>query len=153
MLALLSTGLYFGGLAYFKLAADGMPPLRGDRPHRLAAALLGSRLWATGAVVLGGGATVQVAALTGLTPVEAQPMFLAGLAVLLVFAVPILGERLGLREWGCVLLLAAATLLFARDASFGAPLGAATFRTRRGPRRPAPRASWRWCCPRCSRRR
>jgi hypothetical protein len=115
-LAVLSTGIYFCGLTYFKLAAADMPTLQGDRPWQLARALLGSRPWLAGAVFLGVGAIVQTAALTGLTLFQAQPMFLAGLALLLVLAILILRERLSLREWGCVLILGGATFLFAHAA-------------------------------------
>ncbi|MFB4311241.1 hypothetical protein [Actinomadura sp. GTD37] len=111
-LAVLSTAIYFSGLAHFKLAAARMPPLSGTRTWSLAATLLTSRTWITGAALLGVGAAVQTAALTGLSLVEALPMFLAGLGVLLILAVPVLGERLTPREWGCALLLAAATVLF-----------------------------------------
>ncbi|MFA1549808.1 hypothetical protein [Actinomadura chokoriensis] len=118
-LAVLSTGIYFSGLTYFKLAAPQMVPLRGDRPWRLVRELLGNRTWLAGATVIGVGATVQATALTGLSLHQAQPMFLAGLGILLVLAVPILRERLTPREWGCVALLAAAAFLF----SFGSPAG------------------------------
>ncbi|MFG2249212.1 hypothetical protein [Spirillospora sp. NPDC048823] len=113
-LAFLSTGIYFSGLTYFKMATTGMPLLQGSRPWHLTRTLLTSRTWITGAVVLGVGAIVQLTALTGLSLFEALPMFLAGLGVLLVFAVPILGERLTLREWGCVVLLVGATVLLVR---------------------------------------
>ncbi|NKZ02835.1 hypothetical protein [Actinomadura latina] len=116
-LAALSTGIYFSGLTYFKLAAAEMRPLRGDRPLLLTRELLGSRTWLAGASVLGVGAAVQVAALTRLSLFQAQPMFLAGLAILLVLAIPVLRERLTPREWGCVALLAIATALFAHAAS------------------------------------
>ncbi|WP_243716041.1 hypothetical protein [Actinomadura darangshiensis] len=112
-LALLSTTVYFAGLVYLKLAATAMPPLSGRRPWRLTRALLRSRVWLAGAAIVAVGAGVQAAALTRLTLLQAQPMLLAGLAVLVVLTVPLLGERLTLREWGCVVLLAAATALFA----------------------------------------
>lgn len=56
---------------------------------------------------------------TGLTFLKIA-MFLAGTGLLIVLAVPVMGERLTLREWGCVVVLAAATALFA-DASAGGP--------------------------------
>ncbi|MEU8120472.1 hypothetical protein AB0C21_17325 [Spirillospora sp. NPDC049024] len=123
-LPFLSTGIYFCGLAWCKMAAAAMPPLRGDRPWRLAWALAGSRMWFFGAVVIGAGAAVQTAALHGLSLFQAQPMLLAGLSILLVLAVPVLRERLTPREWACVALLAAATALFVHAAPTGqdAPL-------------------------------
>jgi hypothetical protein len=117
-LAVLSTTVYFAGLVYLKLAATAMPPLSGRRPWHLTRTLLTSRIWAAGAAIVAVGAGVQTAALTEISLVQAQPMLLAGLAVLLVLTVPLLGERLTAREWGCVLLLAAATALFA-DVSHG----------------------------------
>ncbi|MER6816821.1 hypothetical protein ABT299_46835 [Spirillospora sp. NPDC000708] len=119
-LAVLSTGIYFTGLTLLKIAASGMPPLAGDRPVHLARTLLTDRTWLAGATVVAVGACVQAASLTGLTLVRAQPMFLAGIGLLIVLAVPVMGERLTLREWGCAAVLAAATALFA-DASDGAP--------------------------------
>ncbi|WP_243713278.1 hypothetical protein [Actinomadura sp. 6K520] len=127
LLAFLSTGVYFAGLAFFKLAAAGMGPLRGSRPRHLARTLLTSRTWVAGAAVLGVGAALQVAALTGLPLFEAMPMFLAGLGVLLVLAVPILGERPTPREWGCVaLLVVAAVLLVRATPGSRAPVGIET---------------------------
>ncbi|GAA0546445.1 hypothetical protein [Actinomadura livida] len=111
LLAFLSTGVYFAGLAFFKKAAAEMPPLQGSRPWHLARTLLTSGAWVTGAAVLGAGAAVQVAALTGLSLSEALPLFLAGLGVLVALAVLVLGERLTAREWGCAGLLAAAAVL------------------------------------------
>ena len=125
MLAFLSTGIYFSGLTYFKMAATGMRPLQGSRPLHLTWTLLTSRTWITGAIVLGVGAAVQVAALSGLSLFEALPMFLAGLGVLLLLAVPVLGERLTPREWGCVVLLAAATVLLVRATPAGHATAAA----------------------------
>jgi hypothetical protein len=119
-LAVLSTGIYFTGLAFLKIAAAGMPPLAGDRPVHLARTLLTDRTWLAGGTVVAVGACVQAASLTGLTLVRAEPMFLAGIGLLIVLAVPVMGERPTFREWGCVLVLAAATALFA-DASDGAP--------------------------------
>ncbi|MBO2439049.1 hypothetical protein J4557_16135 [Actinomadura nitritigenes] len=119
-LAVLSTGIYFTGLTFLKIAASGMPPLAGDRPVHLARTLLTDRTWLAGGTVVAVGACVQAASLTGLTLVAAQPMFLAGVGLLIVLAVPVMGERLTLREWGCVVVLAAATALFA-DAAAGGP--------------------------------
>ncbi|MFB4295183.1 hypothetical protein [Actinomadura sp. NTSP31] len=119
-LAVLSTGIYFTGLTFLKIAATAMPPLAGDRPVHLARTLLTDRTWLAGGTVVAVGACVQAASLTGLTLVKAQPMLLAGIGLLIVLAVPVMGERLTLREWGCVLVLAAATALFA-DAADGPP--------------------------------
>ncbi|MBO2453877.1 hypothetical protein J4573_42775 [Actinomadura barringtoniae] len=118
-IAVLSTGIYFAGLVYFKLAAERMHPLAGNHPWQLAAQLLQDRVWLVGASFLLVGACVQAAALTGLSVVSAQPMFLAGLGMLLILGLGVLGERLTLREWGCVLILAAAAAMFG-EASDGA---------------------------------
>ncbi|MEU8800643.1 hypothetical protein [Spirillospora sp. NPDC048819] len=125
-LAVLSTGIYFSGLAYFKMAAANMRPLRGDRPWMLTREMLSSGTWFTGATVLAVGAAVQVAALSGLSVLKALPMFLVGVVVLLVLAIPILGERLTPREWGCVLLLAGATALFVQTGAAAHPPAEAT---------------------------
>src|SRR5690606_829061 len=73
-----------------------------------------SKRWIAGSAVIGTGAAAQVMALTGLRLLEALPMFLAGLGVLLLLAVVVLGERLTPREWGCAALLAAAAFLLLR---------------------------------------
>lgn len=114
LLAFLSTGAYFAGLALFKSAASSMPTLEGSRPRHLTRTLLTSKRWITGSAVIGTGAAAQVMALTGLRLLEALPMFLAGLGVLLLLAVVVLGERLTPREWGCAALLAAAAFLLLR---------------------------------------
>jgi hypothetical protein len=110
-LAILSTCFYFAGLASFKTAAAGMPPLGGTRPRQLMREALADPLCYLGGVLILAGAVVQAVALTRLTTVEAQPMLLAGLVMLLLLGM-MMGERLTLREWGCVLLLALATALF-----------------------------------------
>ncbi|SEG08509.1 hypothetical protein SAMN04489712_103157 [Thermomonospora echinospora] len=114
LLAILSTCLYFSGLVYFKVSTAHMPALGGLRPRQLARELAGDRTWTAGAALVGTGACVQAAALARLSICQAQPMFLAGLVALVLLAVVALGERLTPREWGCVLLLAAATILFVR---------------------------------------
>lgn len=114
LLAFLSTGAYFAGLALFKSAASSMPTLEGSRPRHLTRTLLTSKRWIAGSAVIGTGAAAQVMALTGLRLLEALPMFLAGLGVLLLLAVVVLGERLTPREWGCAALLAAAAFLLLR---------------------------------------
>jgi len=80
LLAFLSTGAYFAGLALFKSAASSMPTLEGSRPRHLTRTLLTSKRWIAGSAVIGTGAAAQVMALTGLRLLEALPMFLAGLA-------------------------------------------------------------------------
>lgn len=72
LLAVVSTCLYFSGLIYFKMAATGMPPLRGYQPWRLARELLGDRTWIAGAALLGVGAYVQVVTLSRLSVCQAQ---------------------------------------------------------------------------------
>ncbi|MFA1540577.1 hypothetical protein [Actinomadura monticuli] len=124
-LAVLSTGIYFSGLTYFKLAAPHMARLHGDRPLLLTRELLRNRTWLAGACVIGVGALVQATALTGLSLHQAQPMFLAGIPILLVFAVLILRERLTPREWGCVLILTVATCLFTDESPVGDAAGSA----------------------------
>src|SRR5688500_17266632 len=111
-LAVLSTGLYFTGQVYFKIAATDMPTLAGDRPWQLARVLLSHRTWCAGAAIIAVGACVQTVSLTRLSLVEAEPMFLAGLGVLFVLAMVVMGERLTPREWSSVVLLAVAAALF-----------------------------------------
>lgn len=116
IVAFLSTGACFVGMAFLKTATDRMPPLYGARPFALAAAMLSSPTWAIGFAVIGVGFGLQFIALTALPLSAVQPAMLAGLALLPVIAGIGLGERPGRREAVCMALGAAAIVLYARAA-------------------------------------
>ncbi|MFG2250722.1 hypothetical protein [Spirillospora sp. NPDC048823] len=117
IVAFLSTGICFVGMAFLKTATGNMPPLQGNRPFALAAAMLSSGIWAIGFAVIGVGFALQFTALSALPLSAVQPAMLAGLALLPLIAGIGLGERLGLREVVCLALAAAAIVLYARAAS------------------------------------
>ncbi|MES9538797.1 hypothetical protein [Actinomadura sp. NPDC000600] len=119
IVAFLSTGACFVGMAFLKTATNRMPSLYGARPFALAAAMLSSRTWAIGFTVVGVGFALQYTALTALPLSAVQPAMLAGLALLPLIAGIGLGERLGLREAVCMAFAAAAIVLYA-DAADGA---------------------------------
>ena len=116
IVAFLSTGACFVGMAFLKTATSRMPPLHGARPFALAAAMLSSPTWAIGFTVIGVGFGLQFTALMALPLSAVQPAMLAGLALLPLIAGIVLGERLGRREAVCMALAAAATVLYARAA-------------------------------------
>ncbi|TDE35696.1 hypothetical protein [Actinomadura sp. 6K520] len=116
IVAFLSTGACFVGMAFLKTATNDMPPLHGARPFALAAAMLSSPTWAIGLTVIGVGFGLQFTALTVLPLSAVQPAMLAGLAFLPLIAGIGLGERLGRREAVCMALGAAAIVLYARAA-------------------------------------
>lgn len=124
VVAVVASSAYLLGIGLFKVAADHMEPLRGTRPVRLALAMATSPIWCGGAVIAGAGLALQWAALSSLTLPAAQPAFVSGLVVLLLFATTRLGERLNLREWGCVALAGTAALMVALScADFGPAAG------------------------------
>ncbi|MBO2447623.1 hypothetical protein J4573_11035 [Actinomadura barringtoniae] len=116
IVAFLSTGTCFVGMAFLKTATDRMPPLHGARPFALAAAMLSSRTWAIGFGVIGLGFALQFVALTALVLPAVQPAMLAGAVLLPLIAAAGLGERLGRRELLCLVLAAVAVVLYARAA-------------------------------------
>ncbi|TDC84930.1 hypothetical protein [Actinomadura sp. 7K507] len=122
IVAFMSTGACFVGMAFLKTATDRMPPLHGARPFALAVAMLSSQTWAIGFAVIGVGFGLQFIALTALPLSAVQPAMLAGLALLPLIAGIGLGERPGIREALCLVLAAAAIVLYARAAG-----GAHTF--------------------------
>ncbi|MBW8487347.1 hypothetical protein [Actinomadura parmotrematis] len=119
--AFASSGVYWVGVALFKVAADRMPPLRGDRPAELLARMLAEPRWLVGAGVVLLGLVLQGLALHTLAIPQAQPVFLASLTVWLGIAVGWFAERLAAREWTAAALVAAGTAMLAATAPGGHP--------------------------------
>jgi multidrug transporter EmrE-like cation transporter len=111
--AFAATGLYYVGFAVFKVAAGRMAPLRGNQIPRLALTMLSSWIFLLGLVLVLGGLWLQIIALARIPLSEGVPIFVSGLVPLLVIAVVFFGERLALREWLGLALIAAAMLLIA----------------------------------------
>jgi multidrug transporter EmrE-like cation transporter len=114
-----ATALYYIGFAVFKVAADRMDPLRGSRPLHMALHILANWIFLVGLCLVLGGLSLQIVALSKIPLSEAVPIFVSGLVPLIVISVTLFAERLTLREWASLLLIAAAMLLLAL--SIGAP--------------------------------
>ncbi|MBA9004248.1 hypothetical protein [Thermomonospora cellulosilytica] len=119
-----ATGLYYVGFAVFKVAADRMEPLRGNRIPHMAWTILRSPVFLGGLVLVLGGLALQIIALGELTLGVAVPIFVSGLVPLLLIALAAFGERLCVREWLSMLLIAAAMLLIALSIGGSGPLTA-----------------------------
>lgn len=114
-----ATGLYYVGFAIFKLAADRMAPLRGNRIPHMAWAILTDWVFLAGLVLVLGGLGLQIVALGHLALGVAVPIFMSGTIPLLLIAMAFFGDRLTAREWLSVLLIGGAILLL--TASVGDP--------------------------------
>jgi multidrug transporter EmrE-like cation transporter len=101
-------------MALFRVAVRDMAPLSGVRAVNVLGQSLASGPWLWGATVMGLGVILQLLALGRLTVPEAEPAFVAGLVLLLVITRAFFGERLSPVEWGCLLLMAAGSVLVAR---------------------------------------
>ena len=82
------------GLIVEKRALDRLPPLDLRRPLQMARTLLGRPLWALGFVLLLFGAGLYTYGLALLPLSVAQPLFVVGLALVLVVAAVVLAEPL-----------------------------------------------------------
>ncbi|HEX2315187.1 MAG TPA: hypothetical protein VHJ17_15700 [Thermomonospora sp.] len=119
-----ATGLYYVGFAIFKVAADRMAPVRGHRIHHMAWVILTSPIFLAGLVLVLGGLSLQIVALGELALSVAVPIFVSGLVPLLLIAILGFGERLTVREWLSLALIAVAMLLIAGSIGTSAPIEA-----------------------------
>ncbi|GAA4233349.1 hypothetical protein GCM10022254_35620 [Actinomadura meridiana] len=108
-----ATGLYYLGFAVFKLAADRMAPLRGNRIPHMTWTILTDWVFLIGLAFVLGGLGLQIRALGGLPLSTAAPIFMSGIVPLLLIALLVFGERLTPREWLSPLLIGGAILLLA----------------------------------------
>ncbi|MQY07636.1 DMT family transporter [Actinomadura macrotermitis] len=115
-LALLATSTYYTAFVIFRAAALRMPPLRGSRPFHVARHMLTSPVWLAGGLILFPALVWEVVAFTAMPLAVAQPVFAVGLVLLVIYAVWVLGERLGVREWASVALFVLATVLIGLSA-------------------------------------
>lgn len=99
VLGLVSTVLYNAGFVLEKRALRDLPPLSMRRVGGLVWALATSKAWLTGFLVMGMGMACQVVVMSLVPLSVAQPIQLAGLALLVVFSSVFLGERITQREW------------------------------------------------------
>ena len=117
--AFVATALYYIGFAVFKVAADRMTPLRSNRIPHMIWHILSNWIFLIGLCLVLGGLSVQIVALKKIPLSEGVPIFVSGLIPLIIIAVVVFGERLTVREWISLSLIAAAMLLLAL--SIGAP--------------------------------
>jgi uncharacterized membrane protein len=111
VLGLIATVLYNAGFVLEKRALRDLPPLSMRRVGRLVWLLATSKAWLTGFLVMGMGMACQVVVMSRVPLSVAQPIQLAGLALLVVFSAVFLGERTTQREWAGLGVLALSLLL------------------------------------------
>ncbi len=111
VLGLIATVLYNAGFVLEKRALRDLPPLSMRRIGRLVRLLATSRAWLTGFLVMGLGMACQIIVMSLVPLSVAQPIQLAGLALLVVFSAVFLGERTTQREWAGLGVLGLSLLL------------------------------------------
>jgi drug/metabolite transporter (DMT)-like permease len=111
VLGLIATVLYNAGFVLEKRALRDLPPISMRRVGRLVRVLYTSRAWLTGFFVMGMGMACQIVVMSLVPLSVAQPIQLAGLALLVVFSAVFLGERTTPREWAGLGVLALSLLL------------------------------------------
>ncbi|MBO2462155.1 hypothetical protein [Actinomadura violacea] len=117
-----ATGLYYLGFAVFKLAADRMAPVRGNRILHMIWTIVSNWIFLLALAVVLGGLGLQIVALGKLPLSTAVPIFMSGVVPLLLIAMVFFGERLTAREWLSLLLIAAAILLLTASISGHEPI-------------------------------
>ncbi|MFA1547769.1 hypothetical protein [Actinomadura chokoriensis] len=120
-----ATGLYYLGFAVFKLAADRMPAVRGNRLPHMIWAIVSNWIFLVALGIVLGGLTLQILALANLPLSQAVPIFMSGMVPLLLIALVFFGERLTPREWLSLLLIGGAILLLTVSLSGDEPIGSA----------------------------
>lgn len=108
-----ASGLYYVGFALFKVAADRMAPVRGNRFLHMVATILSNWIFLIGLMLVLGGLALQIISLSLLAVSVAVPMFVSGLVPLLLISMIFFRERLMPREWLSLVLIAGAMLLIA----------------------------------------
>lgn len=120
-----ATGLYYLGFAVFKLAADRMAPLRGNRILHMIWTIVSNWIFLIALAIVLGGLGLQILALRMLPLSTAVPIFMSGMVPLLLIALVFFGERLTPREWLSLLLIGGAILLLTASLSGDEPIGSA----------------------------
>ncbi|MQY06228.1 DMT family transporter [Actinomadura macrotermitis] len=106
-----ATALYYVGFAGFKLAADRMPELRGNRILHMIWTILTSWVFLVALALVLGGLSLQILALSELSLGVAVPIFMSGVVPLLVIAMLFFGDRLTAREWLSLALIGVGIVL------------------------------------------
>ncbi|MFG2003389.1 hypothetical protein ACGFNU_29940 [Spirillospora sp. NPDC048911] len=106
-----ATGLYYIGFAIFKLAADRMEPVRGNRIPHLVWVILTNWIFLVGLALVLGGLSLQILALSKVSLGIAVPIFMSGLIPLIIISMIFFRERMTAREWLSLVLIGAAITL------------------------------------------
>ncbi|NUR31577.1 MAG: hypothetical protein HOV83_38025, partial [Catenulispora sp.] len=120
-----ATGLYYLGFAVFKLAADRMPAVRGNRIPHMVWTIVSNWVFLIALGIVLGGLGLQILALRNLPLSTAVPIFMSGIVPLLLIALVFFGERLTPREWLSLVLIGAAILLLTGSLRGDEPIGSA----------------------------
>ncbi|MFI0374151.1 hypothetical protein ACH35V_40370 [Actinomadura sp. 1N219] len=120
-----ATGLYYLGFAFFKVAADRMAPLRGNRILHMTWTIVSNWIFLIALAFVLGGLSLQIMALSKLPLSTAVPIFMSGMVPLLLIALVFFGERLTAREWLSLLLIGGAILLLTASLRADEPIGSA----------------------------
>ncbi|MFB4307217.1 hypothetical protein [Actinomadura sp. GTD37] len=120
-----ATALYYLGFAVFKLAADRMPAVRGNRILNMIWVIVSNWIFLIALGIVLGGLSLQILALRNLPLSQAVPIFMSGMVPLLLIALVFFGERLTAREWLSLVLIGAAILLLTASLSGDEPIGTA----------------------------
>ncbi|WP_243772271.1 DMT family transporter [Actinomadura barringtoniae] len=109
--AFVATGLYYVGFAIFKLAADRMEPIRGNRIPHMVWTIVSNWVFLLGLALVLCGLSLQILALSKESLGIAVPIFMSGVIPLIIISMIFFGERLTGREWLSLLLIAAGMAL------------------------------------------
>ncbi|MEV4003256.1 EamA family transporter [Actinomadura sp. NPDC049753] len=120
-----ATGLYYLGFAVFKLAADRMPAVRGNRIPHMVRTIVSNWVFLIALGIVLGGLGLQILALRHLPLSTAVPIFMSGIVPLLLIALVFFGERLTPREWLSLVLIGGAILLLTASLRGDEPIGSA----------------------------
>ncbi|TDC53356.1 hypothetical protein E1281_17725 [Actinomadura sp. KC345] len=120
-----ATGLYYLGFAVFKVAADRMAPVRGNRILHMIWTIVSNWIFLIALAIVLGGLSMQILALSRLPLSTAVPIFMSGIVPLLLIALVFFGERLTPREWLSLVLIGAAILLLTASLGGDGPISSA----------------------------
>ena len=120
-----ATGLYYLGFAVFKMAADRMTPVRGNRILHMTWTIVSNWIFLIALAIVLGGLSLQILALSRLPLSTAVPIFMSGMLPLLLIALVFFGERLTPREWLSLVLIGAAILLLTASLGGDGPISSA----------------------------
>jgi len=124
ILAVLASTLLTGGLLMMKTRADALPAATGARMLSAILAWIRDPMWLGGLLVQTAGYSLYIAALSGAPVSIVSVMMQGGIALFVVFAVVILGERAAPREWAGICAIIAGMLLLALSLAAGQAQGA-----------------------------